>query len=54
MQNFYSTAQAVFQIVFICFLLVLVGISHIAAIPAIGEMHSHLNGLVTVTLQTCN
>jgi len=54
MQNFYSTAQAVLQIVFICFLLVLVGISHIAAIPPKGEMHSQLNGLLTVTLQTCN
>lgn len=37
-----------------CFLLVLVDISHIAAISPIGEMHSQLNGLLTVTLQTCN
>jgi len=54
MQNLYSTGQAVFQVVFICFLLDLVGISHIAAIPPTGEMHSQLNGLLTVTLQTCN
>lgn len=40
MQNFYSTAQVVLQIAFICFLLVLVGISHIAAIPPVGVMHS--------------
>lgn len=54
MQNFYSTSQAVLQIVFICFLLVIVDISHIAAIPPIGEMHSQLHGFLTVTLQTCN
>ena len=50
MQNFYSTAQAVLQIVFVCFLLMLLGISHIAAIHPVGDTHNQLNGLLTVTL----